>query len=267
MAMYEYLSAMTSASNRAHDAFRATLPRHSQDDRMTNSVGSETVASLEAAWRDIQARHPEVPDVMMITGSGANGSGLTWGHFSRERWEDSIRAGKLHELFISGERLACGAELTTQTLLHEAVHALGAVREISNTSRQGRYHNGRFRTIAEEVGLTYPHDRPDSVHGYSAVELTDETKDAYASTIKTLDTSIHMHIPSYLLTLLGGALPGGHGGRVPGLPTKTKGTGGSQRLKLTCQCDPERIIYTSTSNYDFGGIMCEVCDSEFLSRK
>lgn len=263
--MFEYLSSMTSASNRAHDLYRATLPRHGHDHRMSNSVGSETTAALEAAWRDIQARHPEVPDVMMITGSGASAHGLTWGHFSRERWEDSITAGRLHELFISGERLATGAELTVQTLLHEAVHALGAVREISNTSRQGRYHNAKFKSLAEEVGLAYPHDRPDSVIGYSAVELTDEARDAYATTIKQLDDSIHMHIPSYLLTLLGGALPGGHGGRVPGLPKR--GTGGSQRLKLTCQCDPERIIYTSTSNYDFGGIMCEVCDSEFLSRR
>lgn len=260
-----FLSSATRADYRAHDAYRAQLTTSSPDPRTTSSGGSETVAALETAWRDIQTRHPEVPNVFMITGSGADGVGLKWGHFSRDRWEDSIAAGKLHELFVSGERLACGAELTVQTLLHEATHAVAAVRSIQDTSRQHRYHNGKFRELAREMGLTYDHERPDSVIGYSAVTLTDEARDAYATTIAVLDKAITLHIPSALLALLGTTnLPGGHGGRITGMTPK-KRTGGTQRMRLTCKCP--RTIYTATSTYDFGGILCEVCEGEFLSAK
>ena len=44
------------------------------------------------------------------------------------------------------------------TLLHEAAHALAHARGSKDTSRQGRYHNTKFKNCAEEVGLTVEHD-------------------------------------------------------------------------------------------------------------
>jgi hypothetical protein len=257
-----HLGMAASADFSAHTLYRNS---HSPKPPTTSAGGSEIAAALEAAWYDIQAQHPDVPDVLMITGSGIDNRGLKWGHFARDRWHDDITDGKLPELFVGGERLATGAELTVQTLLHEATHAVAAVRNIQDTSRQHRYHNGRFRELAAEMGLHYEPERPDSVIGYSAVTLTDQARDAYASTIEALDKAIHLHIPSHLLTLLGGKLPGGHGGKITGLGPK--GTGGAQRMRLTCQCDPERIIYAAASTYDFAAIRCEACDGEFLSAK
>jgi hypothetical protein len=45
------------------------------------------VAALESAWAAIQARHPELPDVVIVLGAGSgNGQRLTLGHFAAMRW-------------------------------------------------------------------------------------------------------------------------------------------------------------------------------------
>jgi hypothetical protein len=38
-------------------------------------------------------------------------------------------------------------------MLHEAAHALAQVRGIKDTSRRGRWHNARFRALAEELRI------------------------------------------------------------------------------------------------------------------
>ena len=57
------------------------------------------------------------------------------------------------ELFVGGEGLSQGAESVRATLLHEAAHGLSDVRQIQDTSRQGRYHNTRYKALGEELGL------------------------------------------------------------------------------------------------------------------
>ncbi|WP_297495484.1 hypothetical protein [Pseudonocardia sp.] len=39
------------------------------------------------------------------------------------------------------------------TLLHEAAHALAHVRGIKDSSRQGRWHNAKFKALSEELGI------------------------------------------------------------------------------------------------------------------
>jgi hypothetical protein len=55
-----------------------------------------------------------------------------------------------------GEWFAEGAEHTLTTILHEAAHALADVRQVQDTSRQGKYHNRRFVQLAAELGLAWP---------------------------------------------------------------------------------------------------------------
>ncbi len=57
------------------------------------------------------------------------------------------------EVFIATEPVARDATDMFAVLLHEAAHTIASRRGIKDTSRQGRYHNGRFRMIAEDVGL------------------------------------------------------------------------------------------------------------------
>ena len=86
-------------------------------------------------------------------GIGQRGA-LLLGHLAPERWEPADGRGELvHELLIAGEGLARGAVDVLTTQLHEAAHALALARAIDDTSRDGRYHNKRYRDLAEELGL------------------------------------------------------------------------------------------------------------------
>jgi hypothetical protein len=75
-----------------------------------------------------------------------------------------------------GEGLERGPEPVFATLLHEAAHALADAREIQDTSRQGRYHNLRFRALAEELGLVVT---PAPGIGWSATTLPAATAALY----------------------------------------------------------------------------------------
>jgi hypothetical protein len=92
-------------------------------------------------------------------GSGHHGGGLVLGHFAAERWQP---AGSddvyVHELMIGGKGLRRGAPEVFATLLRGAAHALARVRGIQDTSRQGRYHNKRFKQLGEELGLVIARD-------------------------------------------------------------------------------------------------------------
>lgn len=227
--------------------------------------GSRIVRLLEAAWADIRHNHPELPDVVMITGSGLDARGLTWGHFARDAWVDDLAQGRKPELFVGGERLATGAELTLQTLLHEATHALACVRGVKDCSRQNRYHNHRFVEIAQEVGLTYPHQAPDPTIGYSAVELTDDARARYRHTIALLAEAVSLHLddPSPLLIGVGGGALGGHGAPTGKTTKAPKGTGGASSVKATCGCQPARIIRASHKVLDQAPITCGACGQDF----
>jgi hypothetical protein len=127
------------------------------------------VAALEAAWAAIRARHPDVPAAVILLGAGSGmGPGLKLGHFAAMRWhqpadqrgdgEQAPGGDRLPEVFVGGEGIARGPADVLATLLHEAAHALAHVRGIKDTSRQGRWHNGRFKALAEEVGITVSKD-------------------------------------------------------------------------------------------------------------
>ncbi|TDD64787.1 hypothetical protein E1262_27250 [Jiangella aurantiaca] len=241
-------------------------------------TGSQLVAALETVWRAIQARHPEVPDVVMITGSGKGMLGLTWGHFGHEFWANGrfrvnsdgvIERDRKHELFVSGETLGVGAVKTVQTLLHEATHAVAAVRGVKDTSRQHRYHNKRFLAIAEELGLEYRAERPDASLGFSSVEITDETRQSYADVVEQLDAAIvlTMELPEWARLLIGGGQggtdgPGVHGGdgtrgRRPGSPGRKQG----RWIKATCGCG--RIVRAARTTFDAAPITCGGCGETF----
>ena len=66
----------------------------------------------------------------------------------------------LGEVMLTEDGLARSPTEVLGIVLHEAAHALASQRRIADTSRQGRYHNRRFRTIAEELGLEVRQDPP-----------------------------------------------------------------------------------------------------------
>ena len=73
------------------------------------------------------------------------------------------------------------------TLLPEAAHALAYQRGVKDNSRQGRYHNARYRQLAEELGLEVEHDPQ---LGWSLTTLADDTARGYARAIDRLERAL-----------------------------------------------------------------------------
>ena len=163
-----------------------------------NTTGSSLVAAFEAVWKEIQRRHPDVPDVV-ATLAGKPG---VYGHFAPHRWSTNDE-NTAHELFIGGEGLQRGGVPTLGTLLHEAAHGAALARKVQDTSRQGRYHNKKFKQIAEEFGILVEHD---SSIGWSITTVPAATADTYAEQIALLDAAITAHRrDSRMVQVVGGS--------------------------------------------------------------
>jgi hypothetical protein len=203
-------------------------------------AGAILIAALEDAWAAIRRTHSEVPPAMLITGSGGGPGSLRLGHFAAERWRAANADGTLPEIFVGGEGLARGAGPVFATLLHEAAHALAHVRGIKDTSRQGRYHNRRFKTLAEEIGL---HIEPAPGIGWSVTALPPETGDRYAQVIAGLSNAITVYRR--------------HEVPVGGSP----GPGGATTVACVCACP--RRIRVAPGVLARGPILCAVCRQPF----
>ncbi len=227
------------------------------DTRMSTegAISSPMVAALEGAWSAIAARHPELPPVVIVLGAGSgNGPSLTLGHFAAMRWrvpepaaveqndepggESGPVAGQLWaEGFVGGEGLARGPADVLATLLHEAAHALAHVRAIKDTSRQGRWHNAKFKALAEEVGISV---EKDPRIGWSPTTLPAQTREVYAEVIAELGSVLRLHRAVEIT---------GSGPKKPATPP--------------CACGCGRTIRVSKTVLAAGPILCGVCGTAF----
>lgn len=237
------------------------------------AAGSRIITVLEAVWAEIQERHPDVPDVVLITGSGIEGQRRTrqrWGHFGPDHWRTAQTegGGRLSEMFLAGEALMgdgtiSGGRRALKTLLHEACHGIAHVRRIQDTSRQGRYHNKEFLKLAVELGLTPPAG-PDKILGFSAVTLEDDTAATWADAIKAIDEAALPYLELYGLVVTGGTdggdgEEGGDGTEGKGGKTRTAG----KRIKIGCQCPEARQMPITPKLYAEAPILCGRCKKRF----
>lgn len=204
----------------------------------SDTITGLLVTALENTWAAIRSRHPDVPQVVLTVGAGSTGgSDLTLGHFAPNRW---VRGEyELHELFVGGEGLQRGAADVLGTLLHEAAHGIAATRGIKDTSRQGRWHNERFRSLGEELGLTLTHH---SKIGWSITAVPDPTREQYSEVLDEL---------SFALVAYRRREPNRRGGR------KSNNNG------LVAECDCGRRIRVAATTYGAGPITCGLCGASF----
>lgn len=214
------------------------------------AISAPMVAALEAAWTAIRARHPDVPAAVLVLGAGSTGNaagGLKLGHFAAMRWThptdgaeagQSADAGRLPEVFVGGEGLARGPAAVLGTLLHEAAHALAHVRGIKDTSRQGRWHNARFKALAEELGIEVTKD--DRL-GWSPTSVLAATRTAYAAVVDELGRVLRLH----------------RAVEVSGQDKTTK------PAPPACVCGCGRRIRVAPSVLAAGPITCGVCGDPF----
>ncbi|MBA2309356.1 MAG: hypothetical protein H0W01_08705 [Pseudonocardiales bacterium] len=152
--------------------------------------------------------------------------------------EQPAREVRLPEVFIGGEGLVRGPADVLATLLHEAAHALAHVRGIKDTSRQGRWHNAKFKALAEELGIEVTKDPR---IGWSPTAIPTSTRERYAEVIDELGRALRLYRSVEI----------GAGGRAK-KPTPPP-----------CVCGCGRKIRLSPTVLAAGPITCGVCGSDF----
>jgi hypothetical protein len=204
-------------------------------------AASRLVAALERAWSAIRARHPDVPQVVIVVASGSDPRSrrLNLGHFAAARWQLTDQATDRAEVLVSGEGLQRGPVDVLGTLLHEAAHGLAHARKISDTSRQGRYHNRRYATLARELGLDVAHLDP---IGWSATSVPAPTAARYADMLAQLEAALVLWRRAEQTT------PAGLG---------------RSRNALACSCGCGRRIRVARSVLELAPILCGACAQPF----
>src|SRR4051812_38544067 len=241
----------------------------------SDALSAPVVAALEHAWAAIRSRHPDLPEVVVVLASGSVGTApgtLRLGHFAAMRWnhadnhtsaEPTRGTGEsLPEVFVGGEGLARGPVDVLGTLLHEATHALAFVRGIKDTSRQGRYHNRRFATLAAELGL---HIIEAPGIGWSDTHVPDVAVTAYAGVVDQLRRALTIYRCSETPFTETG--PGGNGdGKSGGDTIRSPDPGGpasGSNNPLACACPCGRRIRAARTTLTQGPILCGLCNDEF----
>jgi uncharacterized protein DUF6884 len=160
---------------------------------------SQLLAALEACWAAIRRQHPEVPAAVLVVAAGSDRrQGLfKWGHYARLRWRPRPVEGAggggaaaLPEVLVAGEGLERPALEVMGTLVHEAAHAVADVRQLQDTSRDGRYHNRRYRQVAEELGLEVEEMAP---YGHARTTMRPQTAARYAAQVEELAAALVLY--------------------------------------------------------------------------
>jgi hypothetical protein len=189
--------------------------------RQDATISPRLVTALDRTWAAIQARHPDVPAVVIALGPGSGTPGhLKLGHFAPDRWQRAD--SRLSELFIGGEGLQRGA------------------REIQDTSRQGRFHNARYRALAEELGLVVA--KTGNI-GWSDTTVPDATAALYRTELRRLDEAL----VAYRRAELGN----GRCGRA------------NNNNGVAARCECGRRIRVAESVLSAGPITCGLCGKDF----
>ncbi|MFC4050052.1 hypothetical protein ACFOY4_10185 [Actinomadura syzygii] len=200
-------------------------------------TASNVLRALEGVWYAIRDRHTEIPDVVLILASGTEGKQARWGHHAPGRWHvaDSDRT----EIMVSGEGLRRTPAEVLGTLLHEATHALAEARDIQDTSRQGRYHNTRFRDLATELGIDVAKD---DKFGWSITTVPDTTQAAYRAPLRALEKAMVLWRRDEI--------------------TAPTATGKSSNL-IAAICPCERTIRIARSSLEQAAVTCGACGGDF----
>ena len=222
------------------DQSRYTRPGAGSANGSRFQAASPILKVLEDLWLEIRRWHPDIPPAVIIIASGTDGKHPRWGYHAPGRW--NVNGQQYAEVMISGEGLRRTPDEVLGTLLHEAAHALAHARGIKDTSRQGRYHNKHFKTLAEQLGLAAGHDPR---NGWSATTITDVTRIAYARQLADL---------AQAMTLWR------HGETTTGPATRRN----SNFIAAVCPCG--RSIRVAASTLAEAPITCQACGGDFQAK-
>lgn len=122
----------------------------------------------------------ELPEVQIVVMETAKSNAYGW-FTPYASWTDAKGEVEKFEIALSAEYLNSklsydGTEQRylkiIETLLHEMIHLYCHVNDIKDTSRQGRYHNKRFKEACEQHGMYFEIESPNATIGWSQALLT-----------------------------------------------------------------------------------------------
>jgi hypothetical protein len=220
------------------------------------ATASAVVAACERAWHSIQSHHPEVPDAVIVLGSGVErGRLVKLGHWWGGRWlaDGQVRG----EVLIAGEALHLEPAQVFEVLLHEAAHGINASRGVKDTSRGGRYHNQRYAATAREVLLRVRSMPP---YGMAETLLTPAASERYGEVIADLGDA--MRIARQLERAVTRGDEGGVAGDDSG---RDRERASGRSSAASCGCG--RRVRVAPSTLAAGPIVCGLCGSAFAEAK
>lgn len=169
-----------------------------------------------------------------------------YGHVSvNDVWETSGERKK--ELNIGAGTLSRPIEEVAATMVHEMVHLYCIANGIKDTSRNGTYHNKKFKTEAEKRGLSIKHH---STYGYTITNPADELLQFIIDN-DLVDIRIN-RIEFYGIPTIGKGADGGSndsGGKTEKPPKK------SSTRKYQCPCCGNSVRATKDINIICGDCM------------
>ena len=203
---------------------------------------SPILSAVDSFYSALKKKHPELPEIVFVVGSsGRSKNAQTHGHFAAQSWE-----GGLHEIFLSGESLGRGAVETIGTIAHEAAHALAFTRGVRDCSNQGRFHNGRFKAIAEEIGIEVEKRDTDPSRGFSYTTVPEAFVTKYKRYVDALDKALTTYRVQPLMSV------------APKTRTKTK-------MVVDCSCELPFTI--SRRVFDERNLVCNDCFEPLIEQE
>ncbi|MFY0516013.1 hypothetical protein ACOMD4_37355 [Streptomyces anulatus] len=241
-------------------------------------IAAGLTAALVTAWNAVRARHPDIPESVISMATGGRASAVELAHFAPRRWRAREGGTVHHEVFVTAESLADGADKVFGYLLHEAVHAANEARGEKDCS-SSQYHNKQFRKVAQELGLVERENIDPGwkkKYGFAGyMLLSEEARATYSEQIAALDAAMHATRRPEVFGIAGGG--GTKKRKKSGTDVDAEGDDAGETVsekpekenrnyvKAVCQCDPPTVIRVSPKTLERRNIMCGDCMENFAA--
>lgn len=168
----------------------------------------------------------------------------TYGHCTTTKvWRR--KEDEAYEMNVAAEVLTAPIEEVIDTLIHEMVHLYCRENGIQEVSRGGKYHNGKFKELAEAKGLVCVRQ---GIYGWNSVGTGNDSLIEYALSKGWSELKIERHT-------FGRVAIGGSGAAHGGAATETDGKRPSSTRKLQCPCCGNSVRATKAVNIICGDCM------------
>lgn len=110
-----------------------------------------------------------------------------------------VKEDGMYNICIFEEELLEDLNIVYMNLIHQCIHIFHMENGISDTSREGRYHNKKFKQAAESLGLIIEYSKES---GHDTVDILEETieKIAIPNLRRTLNEAIDKDLESTMRT-------------------------------------------------------------------